>query len=256
MEFSVLGSGSSGNCVVAAGSSCCLLVDLGLSAKQIELRLSKVGVRTEDLSGILLTHEHNDHTAGLRVFLRKHRIPVYCNSGTARALRFTERLPGADLRLFETGTEFSIEEIKVQSFSVPHDADDPVGFRLEEQESSIAVLTDLGYVTNLVTNQVRGVNGLVLEANYDEALLQQDTKRPWSVKQRIASRHGHLSNVAAAAAAAELMTERLEHVVLCHLSRDCNTPRLAMDALNSRLPSSTSLHASRQDEPTCKLRVG
>jgi phosphoribosyl 1,2-cyclic phosphodiesterase len=201
------------------------LVDAGLSAKQLETRLIASGVDPASIDGVLLTHEHSDHTGGLKVFLNRWKVPLYCNALTARALKAVD-FPGG-VRLFETGSRFAIKDLQIRSFSVPHDASDPVGFRIEEDHAGFGVLTDLGFATRLVIEALRDIQGLLVETNYDDALLQNDTKRPWSVKQRILSRHGHLSNQAAAKLVAEVATAHLRHILLAHLSEDCNSAELA-----------------------------
>ena len=141
----------------------------------------------------------------------------------------------ANWNLFASGAEFQIGDLRVLPFSVPHDAADPVGFVFRHAESSFAVLTDLGYATKQVVNCVQGVSALLIETNHDEAMLQNDTKRPWAVKQRILSRHGHLSNAAAAEIIANVATPELRHVLLGHMSEDCNTPTIATEAIRTRL---------------------
>lgn len=233
-EVATLGSGSAGNAMLVRGASSAILVDAGLSAKQLVTRLATHGVRPEDLSGVLITHEHSDHTSALKVLLAKHRIPVYCNAFTAHALT-DEGLQNAQWQLFQNGAEFSVGEFSVKAFSVPHDASDPVGFRITCREVAFGVLTDLGYATRLAFDMLQGIEGLFIETNYDEAMLDGDPRRPWAVKNRIKSRHGHLSNVAAAAVVAELNAPALRHVILGHLSRDCNAPHLAEESIKSTL---------------------
>ncbi|GAB4177271.1 MAG: MBL fold metallo-hydrolase [Terrimicrobiaceae bacterium] len=235
MEVVVLGTGSSGNSSLVISSSSVILVDAGLSSKKLESRMADAGVDPLSLSGILLTHEHADHAGGLKVFLSRWRVPLYCNAETARALGGSGAFPGAEFRLFETGASFSLGDFAVRSFAVPHDASEPVGFRIESGGEAFGVLTDLGFATRLAIESLRGVSGLLIEANHDETLLQNDKKRPWSVKQRIASRHGHLSNAAASEVVAELAGPAMKHVVLGHLSRDCNTPEMATQAVMERL---------------------
>jgi len=255
LSLSVLGSGSSGNCTLARAGDDHFLVDCGLSARQIETRLASLGVAPAGLSGILLTHEHADHAGGLKVFLRKFPVPVFCNAATARAVG--DAIPSGRARIFQTGHRFELGGVQVAAFAVPHDAVEPVGFRMECGGDSLAVVTDLGYATRLVHEALRGVRVLVIEANYDDALLQNDTKRPWSVKQRINSRHGHLSN---AAAAALLTTVResaeLAAVVLCHLSHDCNSPELAERTIRPALPPGATLVCASQDTPTPWISAG
>jgi phosphoribosyl 1,2-cyclic phosphodiesterase len=254
MEVLVLGSGSAGNSTLVRGGGACVLVDAGLSARQLEMRLLASGVDPSTIDGVLLTHEHSDHTGGLNVFLKRWKVPLYCNALTARALKAPE-FPGG-VRLFETGARFVIKDLQIRAFSVPHDASDPVGFRIEEEQSGFGVLTDLGYATRLVIEALRNIQGLLVETNYDDALLQNDTKRPWSVKQRIASRHGHLSNADAAELVAKLEAPALETVILCHLSRDCNTPDLAIGAVGQKLqPRNPRVHCACQHEASPVFKI-
>ena len=230
-SLTVLGSGSAGNCSLICTDQCRLLVDAGFSARQIALRLEAVGVRPESLDGILITHEHSDHVAGLEIFCRRFCVPIYANPLTAEALRRGSLADFPKWNLFATGAVFSIQNIQIQSFYVPHDAVDPTAFVFTTNEGSIGFLTDLGYAPNLALERVRLVDTLMIETNHDERMLQEDTKRPWSVKQRILSRHGHLSNDAAAKLVASIAGDRLRRVVLGHLSRDCNRADLALGSM-------------------------
>lgn len=255
-RVTVLGSGSAGNCAVVQSDRCTLLLDGGLSARQIKVRLESLGIGLEDLDGILLTHEHQDHAGGIEVLCRKTEIPIYCNALTATALRDRGEGCKKDWRIFATGREFTIKDIDIEVFSVPHDAMDPVGFTLRHGGRSLGLLTDLGLATRLVLERVRSVETLILEANHDEKLLQEDTKRPWSIKQRIMSRHGHLSNQAAARVVRELAEGGLERVVLGHLSRDCNRPDLAIDTVRREVAeSSIDVLCSDQREITASFEV-
>lgn len=211
-----------------------LLVDAGLSAKQLTLRMGAVDAIPDGLDGILLTHEHGDHTRGLDVFLRSRKVPVYCNVRTAEVLR-RNMASDVEWRVFESGDRFQIGDFGIQTFYVPHDAVEPVGFVIRRQNASFGVVSDIGHATTLVQDHLRGVDSLYVEANYDEAMLQNDTKRPWSTKQRISSRHGHLSNTQTAELVASIASPRLHHVVLAHLSRDCNHPDVAKKAVTERL---------------------
>ncbi len=235
-RFTILGSGSKGNCAYLETDQVRLLIDAGFSTRQIRQRLASIGRSPESLTAILVTHEHSDHIQGLGGIAEKLRIPVYCNRLTRDAI---ESLMGIRLlsHLFETGAGFEIGDIAVESFSIPHDAQDPVGFLIRTATANIGFLTDLGHATTLVLDRVKPAHALVLEANYDMKLLQEDTRRPWSIKQRIAGRHGHLSNEAAADAVQEIVSADLQHLFLGHLSQDCNRPELAMDTVSSRLQS-------------------
>lgn len=260
-HLTVLGSGSAGNCALVETERCRVLIDGGLSARQMVRRLEQCGVTPEQIDGILVTHEHGDHTSGLEVWSRQFPTPVYCNRLTAEALRRGQPEAKLDFRLFVTGSDFSIGDMAVQTFAVPHDASDPVGFVLHYEQSALGFLTDLGFATKLVYERVRAVHTLVIETNHDEKLLQNCTKRPWSVKQRIMSRHGHLSNAAAAAVLGELLGSQLRRAVLGHLSRDCNSPELAIAAVHARAAElgaagGLEVHCSTQREVSPRMQVG
>ncbi len=255
----MLGSGSAGNCALLATDHCRLLVDGGLSARQIVRRLEFCGITPAQLDGVLLTHEHGDHVCGLEVLCRKFQVPIYCNSLTAEAIRCGSLGRHRNWRLFRTGSDFSICDIHVQTFSVPHDAVDPVGYAFHAGDCSLGFITDLGYATKMLVERLRRVHTLVIETNHDEKLLQACPHRPWPVKQRIMSRHGHLSNVAAATVIEELLPGTIERVVLGHLSRDCNTPDLAAGAIREMLARhgrAMEVHCAGQSEISIPFRIG
>jgi phosphoribosyl 1,2-cyclic phosphodiesterase len=241
VRLTILGSGSSGNCAFVEAGETRLLVDAGLSGRQIRQRLLGIGRAPESLAGILITHEHSDHTQGLVGLAAKLQIPVYCNRLTGEAIVRQLDLK-LDLRLFGTGTSFDVGELAVDTFSLPHDASDPVGFLLHTTAGNIGFLTDLGCATKLIMQRVQSADVLLLEANHDLKLLQDDPRRPWSVKQRILSRHGHLSNEAAAEVAEQLLAARLRHLYLGHLSSDCNRPELARQAVTQVLERTGASH--------------
>lgn len=257
----VLGSGSSGNCALVETPKCRLLIDAGLSARQMALRLAQCGVTPEQIDGILLTHEHQDHSGGIDVWFKQFNTPIYCNSLTAEVLRNGPQKIKKDWRIIATGAEFAFQDLTIQTFPVPHDAVEPVGFVLHHGRHSLGYLTDLGVATRLVQERVRNVHTLVVETNHDEKLLQNDTRRPWSVKQRISSRHGHLSNAAAAEVVAELLEGGLRRAVLCHLSSDCNTPELAVGTVRARIDSlagggNVDVVCSTRREVTARFVIG
>lgn len=258
VQFTILGSGSSGNCAYLETAEARILIDAGLSARQIRNRLLTLGRTPEGLTGILITHEHSDHVQGLTVLAAKLNVPIYCNRLTKEAI---EQQIGQKIRchIFSTGASFDVNDVRVDTFSVPHDAYDPVGFLLHTANGNIGFLTDLGHATKLVIERVRTANILVLEANHDLKLLQEDLKRPWSIKQRILSRHGHLSNNAAADVAEQVMSAELRNMVLGHLSGDCNRPELALSAIHERLARLGATHvavaAARQDVPCATLTL-
>ena len=254
LEITILASGSNGNAALVRTETAAFLVDAGLSTKELTLRLSSCAVEPRDLCAILVTHEHGDHTKGLAQWSKKHATPIYCNRQTAAVLR-DKVLDFNGWKIFESGAEFVLEGTTIRSFLIPHDAVEPVGFVIRERTHSFGFLTDLGHATTLVAESLRGVDGLLIEANYDEELLQNDTKRPWSIKQRIQSRHGHLSNTAAAETVSGIRHDGLGHLLLGHLSRDCNSEELALGAMNRMLgPSAINLFCALQEEISTPIR--
>jgi phosphoribosyl 1,2-cyclic phosphodiesterase len=257
-RLTILASGSSGNCAYLETDDTRLLIDAGLSARQIRQRLLAIGRTPENLSGILITHEHTDHIQGLGVLASRLQIPVYCNRLTKEAIevQFQAR---QDYRLFNTGDGFELGDVAVDTFSVPHDACDPVGFLLRTAAGNIGFLTDLGHATRLVIERVRPSHVLVLEANHDVKMLQDDTRRPWATKQRILSRHGHLSNDAAAQLAEQIVSADLAHLYLGHLSSDCNRPELAHRTVSVSLQKLGATHvrveATSPDTPCATLSL-
>lgn len=247
MRFIVLGSGSGGNAAVVEAGGVRLLVDAGLSAKQLVDRMKVGGIDPASLRGVLLTHEHGDHVRGLRVLMKSLAVPVYATPATALVVR-DGGVDTASWKIFESGAAFQLDGLSIQSFAVPHDAVEPVGFVFRHEEKSLGLLSDSGHVTRLIAERLRGVSSLFVEANYDEALLDADTKRPWSTKQRISSRHGHLSNSQTAALVAELAPAGLRRVVLGHLSRDCNHPDAAISAVRSGTPDLAEIACAPQDQ--------
>jgi phosphoribosyl 1,2-cyclic phosphodiesterase len=234
LEVCVLASGSSGNSIYVASGTTRILIDAGLSAKQIALRLGHIGVIPESINGICVSHEHGDHIGGIRVLQKRHSIPVYANAGTLNGILRQHKGNEIAAKVFQTGSTFEIGDILIEPFSVPHDAYEPVGFRLQTADTCVGIVTDLGMVTSLVREKLKGCRAIIVESNHDEDLLQE-APRPWPLKQRIRSRQGHLSNIDAARLITESATEKLEHVFLAHLSSDCNTPDTALRTVASQL---------------------
>jgi phosphoribosyl 1,2-cyclic phosphodiesterase len=258
VQLTILGSGSAGNSAYIETAETRILIDAGFSARQIRQRLASIGRTPENLTGILVTHEHVDHIQGLTVLCSKLQIPIYCNRATQEAMEF-QLATKFNCRLFTTGASFEIGDVLVETFAIPHDAQDPVGCLLRTNGANIGVLTDLGHVTKLVIERVRSAHALVLEANHDVKLLQDCIRRPWSLKQRILGRHGHLSNEAAADCAEQIMSADLRHLYLGHLSRECNRPEIAHRVVNERLQKIGATHVSlglaAQDVPCPTLAL-
>ncbi|HJV64706.1 MAG TPA: MBL fold metallo-hydrolase [Geomonas sp.] len=225
MKLSLLASGSKGNSLYLENDSCRLLIDAGLSGRETMARLASTGVAAETLDGILVTHEHTDHIRGVGTLARKLKIPVLGSSRTLAAARHT--IGKAELVEFDAGSAFEFKGLAIDPFPVTHDACDPVGYRIEGGEGAIGFATDLGVATRLVQDKLKGCRALVLEFNHDEQMLL-DGPYPWHLKQRIRSRHGHLSNLQGAALLEELLHAGLEGVFLSHLSEVNNDPLLAL----------------------------
>jgi phosphoribosyl 1,2-cyclic phosphodiesterase len=243
LKLCVLGSGSSGNCTFIGTETTRILVDAGLSAKKTAERLTKIGERAEDITAICVSHEHGDHIGGIRVLQKNHGIPVYANGGTLDAILRDSKHKGLACLRFTTGSPFTIGDLTVEPFSVPHDAYEPVGFILRSGGISVGVVTDLGVVTNLVREKLRTCHAVVIEANHDEALLHE-APRPWSLKQRIRGNQGHLSNRAAAELMTEIAGDGLQHLFLAHLSADCNSPHHARTAFETLLAEAGHTHVT------------
>lgn len=260
LRLTVLGSGSSGNCAVVSTGETTLLIDAGLSARQIVARLELAGLSLDCLDGILLTHEHCDHTRGMEILCRKRAIPLLCTPLTHESLASSIVFKSTPRwQLMQTGSAFQFRDLRIESFSVPHDAVDPVGFVIEDPESRLGVLSDVGFVTNLIKDRLRGSHSLFIEANYDARLLEADTKRPWATKQRISSRHGHLSNDQVAELVEAVAHADLHHIVLGHLSDDCNDPDMAVrrvhEALKSANVDGVTVRCAGRHQPTETLEV-
>ncbi len=227
LKICILASGSSGNCTYIASPTTAILVDAGLSAREIGRRLDALAVPLAGLAGVCVSHEHSDHTAGLRVLNQRHGVPIYANAATAQAIRQDAQFAEVPCRIFENGHSFEVGDLRIEPFSVPHDAYDPVGFAVTSAGVRVAVVTDIGVPTTLVRERLKGCHALVLESNHDEWLLQA-AKRPEYLKQRIRGRQGHLSNERAGSLLAEIASPALAHVFLAHLSEECNRHDLAL----------------------------
>lgn len=240
-RFCILGSGSSGNAALLDTGETRVLVDAGFSARRLGELLAGVGESWARIDAILLTHEHGDHAAALGGLARHPHIRVLANRATAAAVQAGLRHRPA-WQVFETGATFRFRDLEVTSFSVPHDAQDPVGFVLAHghddllsRRRRLAWVTDLGHAPAHVREHIRDADVLVVEANHCPRMLEADTRRPWSTKQRISGRHGHLSNDGVRELLESIAGPRWRHVFLAHLSRDCNTPAAVEAACGAAL---------------------
>jgi phosphoribosyl 1,2-cyclic phosphodiesterase len=241
LRFSILASGSSGNCALLQSEGARVLIDAGFSPRRLKQMLHEAGTSFEAIDAVFLTHEHGDHAAGIEGL--DHR---------------------AAWNIFETGNRFSFRDLEVASFAVPHDAQDPVGFTfasgrdgdLFAPRRALAWLTDLGHAPGHIHERLRDVDVVVVEANHCPKLLQADLKRPWPTKQRIAGRHGHLSNEAMRELLESVASPRWRHVFLTHVSRDCNSHdaiEATLSPLRSRLHCGFSIVAPGGGTPFFEL---
>ena len=258
VRFTVFASGSAGNVAYLETPGARLLIDCGISAKRIRESLLSLDRPPELLDGILITHEHSDHIRGLRVFAAKLGIPVYCNRHTSAEIRRIHDTK-FNFRIIETGRDFQVGDLTVDTFSVPHDAIDPIGFVLHTPAAQIGFLTDMGHGTRLVADRVKDTEVLLLETNHDVEMLNNDPRRSWALKQRIMSRHGHLSNESAAEFTETFLNADLRHIFCVHLSNECNTPELAHADLDAMLQRNGATHTqvtiTHQTTPSTTLEI-
>jgi phosphoribosyl 1,2-cyclic phosphodiesterase len=242
----MLASGSRGNALFVSGGSTSILIDAGLSGIQIERRLRSRGLFPEELDAILVSHEHTDHIQGAGVLSRRYNLPVYMNIKTRKAAELQMRHVHG-YKNFECGSTFMIKDLIIHPFSISHDAEDPAGFTVNQNGTKIGVATDLGVATSVVKNHLKGCVLLVLEANHDEAMLINGPY-PWSIKQRIRSRTGHLSNTASKNLLKEVQHDHLKYVMLAHLSETNNTPQKALNEVGKAIThSNVQLYVAKQD---------
>lgn len=255
LEFSVLSSGSSGNALYLRSTTTQILLDAGISGKQLKTRMEAVGAGPfSELDAVLLTHEHIDHVRGVNQVLKNSESPVYATEGTWSQVHSEEYQ--SRWRSIRDGERFVIGDITVQAFSISHDAEEPVAFRFDSQDHSLAVVTDLGYMSDHIKSIIQGCHAYVLETNHDVDMLRAG-RYPWSVKRRILSDKGHLSNYDSALALADLLGDFSVDVYLAHLSEENNQPDLAeitvqsvLRELNPIYVEQTRLWRTSRKEPT------
>lgn len=238
LEFCSLNSGSNGNATFAAAGKTRVLIDAGLPGRSIAKALEMIDILPETIDAILVTHEHTDHIRGAGVLSRKYHIPVYANEETwetSAMRRIVGEIPASLRRVFQSEDEFYIGDIGVMSMPIPHDAADPVSFRLYAGSRSAAVATDMGKVPNRLIRFLAGSDLVLLESNHDPDMLLANVRYPESLKQRILGSRGHLSNLTCAQTLMKLYETGVQHALLGHLSQDNNTPELAMHTVTSEL---------------------
>lgn len=235
MRFASLGSGSAGNALIVEAGETRLMLDCGFSIRETTSRLARLGLAPEQLHGILVTHEHDDHAGGAFRFAAKYRLKVWITHGTLRnAQRYIPERFDAPLEVIDSHTAFGIDDLEVHPFPVPHDAGEPVQFVFRDGKHQLGVLTDTGSITPHIEQMLSGCHALALECNHDLDMLMNGPYA-WPLKQRVSGRLGHMDNATAASMLGKLHHRDLQHVVALHLSEKNNRPELAVQALATAL---------------------
>lgn len=240
MKITSIASGSSGNCIHIGSDRVNILIDAGISCKMVEQGLKSNDINPKDLSGILITHEHSDHIKGLGVLTRKYGIPIYGTMETLIAVKNTSSLGSMDNDLFneiEPDSDFLLGDLTIKPFSVSHDAFNPVAYRVENNNRSVAVATDMGIFTDYTINHLKNLDAVLLEANHDVKMLQVGPY-PYYLKQRILGTKGHLSNESSGRLLNEILHDNLKYILLGHLSKENNFPELAYETVRMEIEMS------------------
>lgn len=265
MRFLSIASGSSGNCTYIGSHNTHILVDTGIAYKRILAGLHEIEVTGADLTGVLITHEHSDHIAGLGVLARKLGVPIYASRGTIRALHQISCLGEIEESLYheiQADQDFSVGELTVKPFANSHDAAEPLGYRVESAEASVAVCTDLGIYSDYTVSKLKNLDAILLEANHDIRMLQVGPY-PYSLKQRILGERGHLSNEASGRLLGEILHDHMQQILLGHLSKENNMPALAYEAVrleitmgdNSYDADDFPIAVAERDHPSSLIRL-
>lgn len=243
MRYASLGSGSKGNSTLVEAGETLVMIDCGFSLKETVKRLARLGVDPSQLDGILVTHEHSDHSSGVAALSRKFQIPVFLTHGTAGSGRCDNAF---EFRHFTCDESFTIKDIEIQPVAVPHDAREPCQYRLSHNELSLGILTDLGSITPHVVSSYSGCDALLLEFNHDQELLESGSY-PYQLKRRVGGDWGHLNNHQAAALLEKIGYESLNQLVIAHISEKNNSRERAELALRSVLPTLDIVTWAQQD---------
>ena len=233
MRLCSIASGSSGNCIYAGSDSTHILVDTGISRKRIEEGLCTLGIKGDELAGILITHEHSDHIQGLGVFSRKYGIPIFGTPGTLQSIRQCRSLgvmPDGLFHEIHVDESFEIGDLGVHPFKISHDANEPCGFRIENGGKAVAVATDLGIYDDYTVDRLRNLDGILLEANHDIHMLEVGPY-PYPLKQRVRGDRGHLSNELSGRLLCDILHDNLQFAILGHLSKENNYAELAYETV-------------------------
>lgn len=233
MRFAPIASGSSGNCIYVGSDNTHLLIDVGISGKRIDEGLRELELSGNDIDGILITHEHIDHIGGLGVMARKYNIPVYTTRDTIEAIKKYDKLGNVEYDIFHPiapDVDWKIKDLTIKAFSTSHDAVDSVAYTVSSGGKKCAVATDMGIFSGYTVQNLKGCNTILLEANHDVRMLQVGPY-PYQTKQRILSDNGHLSNELSGRLLSEILSDKMEHILLGHLSKENNMPELAYETV-------------------------
>ena len=260
MELCSIASGSSGNCICVGSDDCHVLIDAGISGKRIENGLNSIDLKTADMQGILITHEHIDHIRGLKTLTKNYNVPIYSKTATLKQIAITQKFTDINLKNCQalTTNNIDIGNLAIKIFNISHDAIDPVGYTISKYKDNaktkkftekITLATDLGFVSETVQSALENSDILVLEANHDLKLLQNG-QYPWSLKKRILSTKGHLSNIDAGFAINRLQAKP-QQIILAHLSEQNNSPDIALNTIKQIFQENNltdiSLHVASPD---------
>ena len=250
-----------GNCLYVESDNTKLLIDAGVSLKKIEKGLDTINVSPSSLDGILVTHEHSDHIQSLGNLSKKFNLPVFANSETFDAMpKQTDKISTENINKFKIKQKFSINDIEITPFAIPHDAANPCGFNISCNDDKISIATDIGHMTNEILKQLEGSKFVLLESNYDTEVLKL-SKYPFSLKKRIAGPNGHLSNEIASKVINYLLHDNLKTAMLGHLSKESNFPELAYQTVVNELINSNSdvsklsLSVASRNEPSNLIHI-
>ena len=250
-----------GNCLYVESDNTKLLIDAGVSLKKIEKGLDTIDVSPSSIDGILVTHEHSDHIQSLGNLSKKFNLPVFANSETFDAMpKQTDKISTENINKFKIKQKFSINDIEITPFAIPHDAANPCGFNISCNDDKISIATDIGHMTNEILKQLEGSKFVLLESNYDTEVLKL-SKYPFSLKQRIAGPNGHLSNEIASKVINYLLHDNLKTAMLGHLSKESNFPELAYQTVVNELINSNSdvsklsLSVASRNEPSKLIHI-
>ncbi len=233
MRLCSIASGSSGNCIYVGTDTTHVLVDVGISRKRTEEGLGSLGINPAELDAVFVTHEHSDHISGLGVFSRKYNVPIYATAGTLQAIRKCRSLGAIDDSLFQTiraDESFTIKDMTVNPMQISHDAAEPVAYRFSHGRQKIGVVTDLGTYNDYTVESLKGMDALLIEANHDVNMLQVGPY-PYPLKQRILGDRGHLSNENSGRLLGRLLHDKMQYIMLGHLSKENNLPELAYETV-------------------------